>query len=118
MSAFTFPSPDALVVGALSEAKMLTCLSLGMLNGRGGADREFPFRLVWFRLIWACILSPAVGFGRAQRGQNCVARLLHALVWARSMSGGGGGGGGDLFLTILFSVGLVSVRAILRISAA
>jgi len=33
-------------LGALSGAKVLTCLSLGMLNGRGGAGREFPFRFV------------------------------------------------------------------------
>jgi hypothetical protein len=46
--------PSAVGFGRAQRDQMLTCLSLGMLNGRGGAVREFPSRSVSFRLIWAC----------------------------------------------------------------
>ena len=88
----------------------------GMLDGCGGAEREFPSRFVWSRLIWA--RSPVCGWIWARSAGPKLRGEVVACIGLGALNVRGGGGEGDVFLTILFSVGLVSVRAILRISAA
>ena len=68
----------AIAVAFGCGAKVLTCLSLGMLNGCGGEEREFPPRFVSFDLG---TLSPV----RLDLGALNGAKVLTwRSIWARS----------------------------------